>query len=86
MFSETPCKNLYSLRTVGILIKFQKMHIFTKIFFNHETNGMIEECSWRAFQWMVKSIGFDHFGIFKAISECHTWWQKSPSALKELTL
>jgi hypothetical protein len=33
------------LRTVGILRKFQKVNIFTKMYFNCETNGMIKKCS-----------------------------------------
>jgi hypothetical protein len=65
--------------TVGILRKFQKMNIVTEIYFNRENNVMIKKCSSRAFQWMVMSVGSDHFKIWGAISVSLPWWQKSQS-------
>jgi hypothetical protein len=52
VFTQSFSIALSHSRTVGILRRFQKLHIFTKIlYFYHGTiNGTIEKCSSRAFQ------------------------------------
>jgi hypothetical protein len=49
------------------------------IFFHPKNNGTIINCSQRAFQRMVMSVGFDNLKFWGAISVSCPWCLKSPS-------
>jgi hypothetical protein len=76
---ERPWKGL------GILRKFQKMHLFTKIYFNHEIIGdqnvFIESFPLNGH---VNDNRFYRFKIWGEISVFLPWQQKTPSVFKEL--